>query len=69
MKPTQISVPKGGLNQLPPTCKISGDIRLTPFYKVSEVKEAVEGYVKDIMEVIRIILFLFISLIFILIYI
>jgi len=48
MKPTQISVPKGGLNQLPPTCKVSGDIRLTPFYDVKEVQEAVKGYVDDI---------------------
>jgi len=48
MKPTQISVPKGGLNQLPPSCRVSGDIRLTPFYKVGDVKKAVEGYIADI---------------------
>jgi acetylornithine deacetylase len=51
MKPTQISVPKGGLNQLPPTCRVSGDIRLTPFYKIEDVKEAVIGYVADINAV------------------
>ena len=51
MKPTQISVPKGGLNQLPPSCKVSGDIRLTPFYKVADVKKSVEEYVVDINAV------------------
>lgn len=50
MKPTQISVPKGGINQLPPTCTISGDIRLTPFYENAKVKAAVESYVKDLNE-------------------
>lgn len=51
MKPTQISVPKGGLNQIPPSCKISGDVRLTPFYKLQDVKDALQNYVKDINDV------------------
>eukprot|EP01095_Lingulamoeba_sp_RSL-Kostka_P003418 TRINITY_DN143_c0_g4_i1.p1 TRINITY_DN143_c0_g4~~TRINITY_DN143_c0_g4_i1.p1 ORF type:complete len:447 (-),score=183.82 TRINITY_DN143_c0_g4_i1:162-1475(-) len=50
MKPTQISCPKGGLNQIPPSCTISGDIRLTPFYDIDTVKNTIDGYVKDILE-------------------
>merc|ERR1719223_1958412 len=50
MKPTQMSCAKGGLNQIPPRCTISGDIRLTPFYKVPDVKAAIEGYVKDLND-------------------
>jgi acetylornithine deacetylase len=51
MKPTQISVPKGGNNQIPRTCTIAGDIRLTPFYSVSEVKNRVDQYMKEINDV------------------
>ena len=47
MKPTQIKVPKGGLNQLPPTCTVSGDIRLTPFYDLGKVRARVEEYVAE----------------------
>ena len=47
MKPTQIKVPKGGLNQLPPNCTISGDIRLTPFYDLTKVRARVEEYVAE----------------------
>merc|ERR1712137_56247 len=48
MKPTQISVPKGGINQTPGYCKISGDVRLTPFYKPADVKTKVAQYVADL---------------------
>jgi len=48
MKPTQMSVAKGGLNQIPPSATISGDIRLTPFYKVPVVTAAIERYVEEI---------------------
>jgi acetylornithine deacetylase len=48
MKPTQVSCPKGGLNQIPGECTISGDIRLTPFYKVEDARDAVMKYVEEI---------------------
>lgn len=48
LKPTQISCSVGSLNQIPPTCLVQGDIRLTPFYDVAAVKAAVEQYVLDI---------------------
>lgn len=41
MKPTQMTCAKGGLNQIPPHCTISGDIRLTPFYDVQQVVDDV----------------------------
>ena len=43
MKPTQISCAPGGLNQIPPEATISGDIRLTPFYPVADVKASSSG--------------------------
>lgn len=33
MKPTQWSYPGGGINQIPAVCTVSGDVRLTPFYR------------------------------------
>lgn len=48
MKPTQIKCTQGSLNQIPPSCTVQGDVRLTPFYDVAKVREAVEGYVADI---------------------
>lgn len=50
MKPTQIECAKGSFNQICPQCTVSGDIRLSPFYEVKEVVQAVEGYVQDINE-------------------
>lgn len=48
MKPTQIKCPPGSLNQIPLTCTIEGDARLTPFTAHDKVMAAVEGYVADI---------------------
>lgn len=48
MKPTKISGPDNAVNQVPPWSEMEGDIRLTPFYTVEQVKKAVEGYVADI---------------------
>ena len=48
MKPTQISCAPGGLNQIPPDATISGDIRLTPFYPVDDVKACIEAEVAAI---------------------
>lgn len=44
----QVKCCEGSLNQLPPWVEISGDVRLTPFYEVEDVRKAVEGYVADI---------------------
>ncbi|RYR74600.1 hypothetical protein Ahy_A02g009327 [Arachis hypogaea] len=50
MKPTQWSYPRGGINQISGECTISGDVRLTPFYKGYDVlckaTEEVVGHVK-----------------------
>jgi len=50
MKPTQIECAKGSLNQICPETTVSGDIRLSPFYEVEDVKAAVEQYIKDLNE-------------------
>eukprot|EP01087_Luapelamoeba_hula_P000420 TRINITY_DN1030_c0_g1_i2.p1 TRINITY_DN1030_c0_g1~~TRINITY_DN1030_c0_g1_i2.p1 ORF type:complete len:352 (-),score=39.36 TRINITY_DN1030_c0_g1_i2:52-1080(-) len=48
MKPTQWSHPPGAGNIIPGKASISGDIRLTPFYKVTDVQAAIQRYVADI---------------------
>jgi len=48
MKPCQISCTPGALNQLPPQCTVQGDIRVTPFYHVRDVKAALERWVAEI---------------------
>ena len=48
MKPTQWSVAEGSVNQIPPHCTITGDIRLTPFYKVKDATDAVKRYVAEL---------------------
>jgi acetylornithine deacetylase len=48
MKPTQMTCAKGGINQIPPSCTVSGDIRLTPFYDRAVVQAKVEEYIRDI---------------------
>eukprot|EP00959_Pyramimonas_sp_CCMP1952_P433539 9078716-Pyramimonas_sp.AAC.1 len=50
MKPTQVSYPTGSVNQIPGEMSISGDLRITPFYDVYDVKKAVIGYVEDINQ-------------------
>jgi len=47
-KPTQITCPPGSLNQIPEKCTISGDIRLTPFYNVEEIRAQIQKYVNEI---------------------
>ncbi|CAI9784966.1 unnamed protein product [Fraxinus pennsylvanica] len=47
MKPTQWSYPGGGINQIPAECTVSGDIRLTPFYSVTDVMTKLQNYVDD----------------------
>jgi len=48
MKPTKLSSPKGGINQIPAECTISGDVRLTPFYTIEAVSAALTGYVAEL---------------------
>mmetsp|Transcript_95449 Transcript_95449/g.267345 ORF Transcript_95449/g.267345 Transcript_95449/m.267345 type:complete len:219 (+) Transcript_95449:1-657(+) len=50
MKPTQIECAKGSLNQICPETTVSGDIRLSPFYEVEDVKDAIERYVRELNE-------------------
>ncbi|MHC4821914.1 MAG: M20/M25/M40 family metallo-hydrolase, partial [Planctomycetota bacterium] len=45
LKPTQWSTPEGSINQIPGECTIAGDIRLTPFYRIEDVQQAVQRYV------------------------
>ena len=47
-KPTQIKCTPGSLNQLPPETVVEGDIRLTPFYDIHEVKKTMEAFVAEI---------------------
>jgi len=39
MKPTQIEVPPGSINQIPGECTIKGDIRFLPFYKWPDIEK------------------------------
>ncbi len=48
MKPTLIATPPGSTNQIPGQCTITGDIRLTPFYSVDDVKAKIEKYVAEL---------------------
>jgi acetylornithine deacetylase len=48
LKPCQIACTPGALNQLPPECTVQGDVRLSPFYNVKDVREAVNRYVAEI---------------------
>ncbi|KAM5573367.1 acetylornithine deacetylase [Rosa sericea] len=50
MKPTQWKYPGGGINQIPFECTISGDVRLTPFYNITDVTKKLQEYVDDINE-------------------
>lgn len=50
MKPTQIACTPGSLNQIPPTCTIEGDVRVSPFYDVADVKRAISNWVDEINE-------------------
>jgi len=50
MKPTQWSCTKGGINQIPPSATVSGDVRLTPFYKSNHVVDFLESIVKEMND-------------------
>ncbi|KAN0023054.1 hypothetical protein ACTFIU_009137 [Dictyostelium citrinum] len=48
MKPTLWKPIAGSYNTIPGEATICGDIRLTPFYDMKEMRAKVEGYIKDI---------------------
>ncbi|KAL8104134.1 acetylornithine deacetylase [Apium graveolens] len=48
MKPTQWSYPGGGNNQIPGECTVSGDVRLTPFYDISDVMKKLQEYIEEL---------------------
>lgn len=48
LKPTQISVPSGGTNQIPGECTVTGDIRMTPFYAINDVQTSVVNFIESI---------------------
>eukprot|EP00727_Mastigamoeba_balamuthi_P014497 m51a1_g9672 putative acetylornithine deacetylase-like (421) ;mRNA; f:1266949-1268907 len=48
MKPTDVCCEPSGMNQLPGWCRISGDIRLLPFYKVADVIAEVDAWAREL---------------------
>ena len=48
LKPTTWSCPDGSMNQIKGEATVAGDMRITPFYPIPDVKKAIEGYVADI---------------------
>jgi acetylornithine deacetylase/succinyl-diaminopimelate desuccinylase-like protein len=50
MKPTRWFSPEGASNMIPPYAFVQGDIRLTPFYKMSDAMAAVDKYVAEIND-------------------
>ena len=39
---SKVECARGSLNQIPPHATFSGDVRLTPFYDIKELKTRVE---------------------------
>lgn len=50
LKPTQMESQKGSLNQICAETTIHGDIRLSPFYDITEVMARVDEYINDLNE-------------------
>lgn len=48
LKPTQVETAAGSLNQIPNSCTVRGDIRVSPFYDVADVIISIERYVQEI---------------------
>jgi len=48
LKPTKILDHDNTINQIPGKTVVQGDIRVTPFYTIDEVKAAIERYVKEL---------------------
>jgi len=47
-KPTQIATPPGSINQIPGSCTVSGDMRLTPFYTTKYARAQIEKYIAEL---------------------
>lgn len=45
---TQVEAADNSINQIPGVCRIAGDVRLSPFYNVVEMRKKVEGWVEEI---------------------
>ena len=48
LKATQVETSVGSLNQLPAKCTLRGDVRLSPFYDIADVRLFLEECVRDI---------------------
>lgn len=48
MKPTQMELPPGPINQIPGECTIKGDIRFLPFYKLEDIQAYLGGLVDNL---------------------
>ncbi|ETO86043.1 hypothetical protein F444_00365 [Phytophthora nicotianae P1976] len=48
MKPTRIESSTNGLNQIPPWVKITGGVRLSPFYEMKDLIAKMHSYVDDL---------------------
>ncbi|KAG1701775.1 hypothetical protein DVH05_010269 [Phytophthora capsici] len=48
LKPSRIESSTNGLNQIPPWVKISGDVRLSPFYDMKDLIAKMNAYVDDL---------------------
>ena len=48
LKATQIRSDAGAINQIPSHCVVEGDVRLSPFYDVADVRAALTRYVDEI---------------------
>jgi len=48
LKPTQVRSDAGAINQIPSHCVVEGDVRLSPFYDVADVKAALTRYIDEI---------------------
>ncbi|KAG7376782.1 hypothetical protein PHYPSEUDO_012769 [Phytophthora pseudosyringae] len=48
MKPLRIESSTNGLNQIPPWVKMSGEVRLSPFYDMEDLIAKVQSYVADL---------------------
>ncbi|KAL3660514.1 hypothetical protein V7S43_014658 [Phytophthora oleae] len=48
LKPSRIESSTNGLNQIPPWVKISGDVRLSPFYDMKDLIAKMNSYVDDL---------------------
>ncbi|KAG9412253.1 hypothetical protein AC1031_022060 [Aphanomyces cochlioides] len=48
LKPTRVEASTNGINQIPPWCTISGDVRLSPFYEMQDLRAKLKEYVDDL---------------------